>query len=581
MKQIQVCAVIVAAFLVSLPVWGQDGYYPAKKDSLRHAVDTARGADRLEAYSRLVGYIFYAEPPESLLEIISAYEKEALRQGDRYRAGACRGNIISARDMHTMYDQLFERADADLAFIAEQETWNFYFKAYEAIVKACFKTGQKEKAMEYAQACFAESKSINAIEAKVWPLYILGCAYLANRRDSEAQACFEEAIRDYGGEEKCAEVVQLVYMELCQAYGNQDKREELGVLLQEWQAGIDRLDKAGKDTRAFRLNSYFRYARYYLAIKDFDAMEHYCSLLDSLASNLPDFADALNYYRQEAAMALGDYDSALGYARKKYRYALEKNNLYGQYTAIRDQTLMLIRLGNTGESVEAFNQTLLLHDSISGLDINRQIDELRTKYETDKHIAQTDKQRLRFLFALAACALLAVALGIWIYYNRKIARRNRVLAEQIKELVAQQELRQAELINKSSFLDKDELLLQRDAGDLCPENRKDKLCLAIRNIILKEKAYLNPTLTRDYVIEQLGTNRNLFIDAFQSCFGMSFTDYINNLRLKDAVTLLEQSDLPVEEISRKTGFGTIRTFQRQFQKKYDLSPKDYRYSLKV
>ena len=177
------------------------------------------------------------------------------------------------------------------------------------------------------------------------------------------------------------------------------------------------------------------------------------------------------------------------------------------------------------------------------------------------------------------CLLPATALGIWIYYNRKITKKNRVLVQQIRELTAQQELRDAELPNKTSFMNEEYLspVWENDDG-FCPESRKDKLCVAIRDFILHDKAYRNPAISRGYVIEHLGTNRELFVEAFMYCFGVSFSAYISRLRLKDAVTLLEQSDLSIEDISEKTGFGSLRTFQRQFRTKYNMSPKEYRKS---
>jgi len=65
------------------------------------------------------------------------------------------------------------------------------------------------------------------------------------------------------------------------------------------------------------------------------------------------------------------------------------------------------------------------------------------------------------------------------------------------------------------------------------------------------------------------------------CFKVTFSDYVNFLRLKDAVQLLEQSDLSIEEISDITGFGTVRTFRRQFNDKYNMAPKDYRSSFRA
>ena len=190
---------------------------------------------------------------------------------------------------------------------------------------------------------------------------------------------------------------------------------------------------------------------------------------------------------------------------------------------------------------------------------------------------QISMQRLLLLGAIIICALLAIALGIWIYLNRKIARKNRTLAQQIKELIAQQEARDAEILAKTSFIPEEKR--EENTDDfLCPESRMDKLCIAIRDALLKDKAYRNPALTRDQMIEHLGTNRELFIEAFRYCFHTSFIDYVNNLRLKDVITLLEQSDLSIEVISEKTGFGTLRTFQRQFHAKYNMTPKDYRKS---
>lgn len=112
--------------------------------------------------------------------------------------------------------------------------------------------------------------------------------------------------------------------------------------------------------------------------------------------------------------------------------------------------------------------------------------------------------------------------------------------------------------------------------DLHYENYKNKFCIAIRDIIIKEKIYRNPTLTRDSLIKRLGTSKDLFVKGFQYCFGMSFHMFIVKIRLKEAMILLEESDLSIEEISEKVGFGSVRTFQRQFQSKYNTSPKDYR-----
>ena len=57
---------------------------------------------------------------------------------------------------------------------------------------------------------------------------------------------------------------------------------------------------------------------------------------------------------------------------------------------------------------------------------------------------------------------------------------------------------------------------------------------------------------------------------------MSFTDIVNCLRLKEAKRLLEQTDMPISELAYEAGFGSIRNFNRLFEKYFKCMPKDIR-----
>lgn len=164
-----------------------------------------------------------------------------------------------------------------------------------------------------------------------------------------------------------------------------------------------------------------------------------------------------------------------------------------------------------------------------------------------------------------------------IHVNQKGFHKRRISKKKTKNMTKSLTIQHQEEMQDKDFLNK---ISADEKDDFCPEKRKDQLCVAIRNIILIEKNYRNPKTNRNYFIERLGTNKDLFVEVFQHCFGMSFTECINNLRLKDSILLLERSDLSIEAISEKVGFGTVRTFQRQFQAKYNMSPKNYRKSLK-
>ena len=56
----------------------------------------------------------------------------------------------------------------------------------------------------------------------------------------------------------------------------------------------------------------------------------------------------------------------------------------------------------------------------------------------------------------------------------------------------------------------------------------------------------------------------------------SFSDIVNSLRVFEAKRLLEQTTLPISQVALDVGFGTIRSFNRVFQKYFNCHPRDLR-----
>lgn len=80
----------------------------------------------------------------------------------------------------------------------------------------------------------------------------------------------------------------------------------------------------------------------------------------------------------------------------------------------------------------------------------------------------------------------------------------------------------------------------------------------------------------DEIAEKLHISRSYISHTFNDKLNMGFCDYINSLRLSEAVSLLENEKLSITEISILSGFSTIRTFNRAFMKHYGISPSKYR-----
>lgn len=78
------------------------------------------------------------------------------------------------------------------------------------------------------------------------------------------------------------------------------------------------------------------------------------------------------------------------------------------------------------------------------------------------------------------------------------------------------------------------------------------------------------------VCDHLHISRSYVSHMFSNHLRISFSDYINALRLNEAVSLLEGTVLNVTQVAEQAGFPTIRTFNRVFRKQFGCSPSDYR-----
>lgn len=107
------------------------------------------------------------------------------------------------------------------------------------------------------------------------------------------------------------------------------------------------------------------------------------------------------------------------------------------------------------------------------------------------------------------------------------------------------------------------------------EPQKDKAKLELLRYLLGE--YANPDLTIDTVAKAVGINKNKVNDYVKDEMNMTFTTYINKLRLTEAARLL--NEYPQESISHiafNVGFNNATYFNRLFKKAYGCTPKQFR-----
>ena len=91
-------------------------------------------------------------------------------------------------------------------------------------------------------------------------------------------------------------------------------------------------------------------------------------------------------------------------------------------------------------------------------------------------------------------------------------------------------------------------------------------------------AHYNENINRDKMAEMVNLSPGYFSNLFRSEVGMSFSDYLIQVRVENAKGLLRRFDLSVEAISKKCGFNSLAHFSRTFKDRCGLSPLKYRKS---
>lgn len=83
-------------------------------------------------------------------------------------------------------------------------------------------------------------------------------------------------------------------------------------------------------------------------------------------------------------------------------------------------------------------------------------------------------------------------------------------------------------------------------------------------------------LTLKVMADHFHMNTYYFSSFFKKNTGINFKEYLNEIRLKHAVSLMLSTDKNIGEIMNETGFADMRSFTNVFQKKYNETPGKYK-----
>lgn len=92
--------------------------------------------------------------------------------------------------------------------------------------------------------------------------------------------------------------------------------------------------------------------------------------------------------------------------------------------------------------------------------------------------------------------------------------------------------------------------------------------------IIKER-FQEPLRLRD-LARHLGLSQERLSRLFRASLGVTFSEYLNQVRLDHCKTLLETGNAPIIEVAMESGFQSISQFNRRFRAAEKISPSQYR-----
>lgn len=98
----------------------------------------------------------------------------------------------------------------------------------------------------------------------------------------------------------------------------------------------------------------------------------------------------------------------------------------------------------------------------------------------------------------------------------------------------------------------------------------------VSNVITYMNEHFTESITLESVASALGYSANYLSHCIKKLYGLNFCTILASLRIERARYLITSSDKTTTEIGYECGFGSERSFLRQFRNIMGFSPSEYR-----
>lgn len=553
--------VIFASFLLILPTQA-DNSFQQRADSLRQVIDASKGKEKLNAFDKLQNLYFLnlsdKESLDAFLEISEQYDKELERQSDSKKRGDLMVSNIIAMNRCGQFDAVEKNAEQTIQYLKSNHHTEAQYVVYKQLILAQCEQGKFDKALDELKKVFDDAKTNNDLEGQFYAQYLTGVVYMHQERLADAEAQYRVSLETGKKMKKKPFDIINASMELCNMLQVTGQMDEFFVANENAEKLLKEMEKESDGKRNFTTdwgNLYIVNAFAYQTLKDYDQVLYYCDKIEGLGLANPSMMYNLKVMRAQTYDAQKQYDKALQYINE----AIESSPVmvHSRYAKVE----ILSHIENAPRTWMEIEKTVQYSDSIRNATFNKQLDELRTRYDVDKLTAEKEIDRQRRIIATVTVGLLLILLLIYILYSRRLKRKNETLYRQVQELTRKEKAVEQCLISRpEESLTQEMQLFQR-----------------LSKYINAEKTFTDPDLTRKKLADLIGSNETYLANSIREGAGETFSAYISNLRLQYAVELLDKNpDITLDAVAVDSGHGSYSPFYRSFTKKYGITPSEYR-----
>lgn len=207
-------------------------------------------------------------------------------------------------------------------------------------------------------------------------------------------------------------------------------------------------------------------------------------------------------------------------------------------------------------------------DSLFNADKERALSDLRIKYDTERRENEIKEVKLnllqktkneQLLIASLICFILIVLFLVYFIW-----RRNRFYTTIVHQYKAR--------------IRREKQMLEKYSMSSLTEEKGVNLFRQLEKLMRDEAIYRDNLLTKEKVANMLGTNRTYLSQIINQQTTFTFTQYINEQRINEAVKLMSdhENQIPLKAICSDVGFSSMTTFYKAFQNTVGMTPSQYK-----